>query len=63
MDLHEKRFRKKIKSNLNSSRMAETNRALNQSMSGAENNLFSPTGAASFNFESSRNSAETLLKT
>ena len=42
--------------------MAETNRALNQSMSGAENNMFSPTGLGNFNFESSRSSAEMLMK-
>ena len=66
LELHKKRIRRKLKSNLNTSKMAETNRQLNMTvMSGYDYPLASPSGiGTTFGFESARgahDSAELLL--
>ena len=72
LELHKKRIRRKLKSNLNTSKMAETNRQLNMTcMSNMDySHLVSPSGiGTTFGFESARStmgggnnsSAEMLL--
>ena len=51
LQLHKKRIRKKLRSSLNSSKMAETNRTLNQSII-SEFNCVAPT--ITYGFESAR---------
>ena len=66
LELHKRRIRRKLKSNLNTSKMAETNRQLNMTvMSNNDYPLISPSGiGTTFGFESARgnhDSAELLL--
>ena len=66
LELHKRRIRRKLKQNLNTSKMAETNRQLNMTvMSNNDYPLISPSGiGTTFGFESARgnhDSAELLL--